>query len=379
MRSKTFIAVWLAVGSVVAVAAVGPDGAGMSAERLERVTSVLDRYIDAGEIPGAVSLIYRHGEVAHVVARGVRDLGTRSPMRRDTIFGLASMTKPVVAAAAMILVEEDKIRLDEPVDRWLPELADRKVLDDPHGPLEAVHDAPRPITLRDLLRYTMGLGTMGYAGIADDAPIARTFATVRRGDVTADEYMARLGALPLVYAPGERFMYNTPSMVAGVLIGRVSGMGLDQFLRTRIFDPLGMVDTGFWVPAGQRTRLASYYQGGDEPGTLVPAADPTTRFAEPPVFPSGAGGLASTVDDYLSFARMLLHHGEVDGVRILSRKSVELMTIDQMPAEPERRFFIRDGFWRGSGFGFGLQVTTQRLDLGPSVGSYWWNGATGVG
>ena len=191
MRSKTFIAVWLAVGSVVAVAAGGPDGAGMSAERLERVTSVLDRYIDAGEIPGAVSLIYRHGEVAHVVARGVLDLGTRSPMRRDTIFGLASMTKPVVAAAAMILVEEDKIRLDEPVDRWLPELANRKVLDDPHGPLEAVHDAPRPITLRDLLRYTMGLGTMGYAGIADDAPIARTFATVRRGDVTADEYMAR--------------------------------------------------------------------------------------------------------------------------------------------------------------------------------------------
>ena len=199
----------------------------------------------------------------------------------------------------------------------------------------------------------MGLGTMGYAGIADDAPIARTFATVRRGGVTADEYMARLGALPLVYAPGERFMYNTPSMVTGVLIGRVSGMGLDQFLRTKIFDPLGMVDTGFWVPAGQRTRLASYYQGGDEPGTLVRAADPTTRFAEPPVFPSGAGGLASTVDDYLSFARMLLHHGEVDGVRILSRKSVELMTIDQMPAEPERRFFIRDGFWRGSGFGFG--------------------------
>ena len=227
------------------------------------------------------------------------------------------------------------------------------MLDDPHGPLEAVHDAPRPITLRDLLRYTMGLGTMGYAGIADDAPIARAFATVRRGGVTADEYMARLGALPLVYAPGERFMYNTPSMVTGVLIGRVSGMGLDQFLRTKIFDPLGMVDTGFWVPAGQRTRLASYYQGGDEPGTLVRAADPTTRFAEPPVFPSGAGGLASTVDDYLSFARMLLHHGEVDGVRILSRKSVELMTIDQMPAEPERRFFIRDGFWRGSGFGFG--------------------------
>lgn len=357
-----------------------PHGPGLSPQRLERVTAVLDRYIAAGEIAGAVSLIYRHGEVAHVSARGVQDTTTGTPMARGTIFGLASMTKPVTAVAAMMLVEEGKIRLDEPVDRWLPELADRQVLNDPNGPIDDVHDAPRAITVRDLLRYTMGIGSMDYAGIPPEAPIAQAFTTLRAGrdEMTADEYLERLGALPLVYAPGERFMYNTPSTVAGVLISRVSGMRLDQFMETKIFAPLGMHDTGFVVPASKRARLATYYRGGDQPGTLVEVAGNDTRYREPPTFPSGAGGLASTVDDYLTFARMLLNNGEVDGVRLLSRKSVELMTIDQMPQEPHRRFFISDDFWRGAGFGLGLQLTTKRLDLGPSVGSFWWHGATGV-
>lgn len=243
-----------------------------------------------------------------------------------------------------------------------------------------MHDAPRAITLRDLLRYTMGIGSVGYAGMAPEAPIAQAFAKVRggRGEMTADEYLERLGALPLVYAPGERFMYNTPSVVAGVLISRVSGMGLDQFMETSIFTPLGMHDTGFVVPAGKRGRLATYYRGGEQPATLVQVADNETRYLERPVFPSGAGGLVSTVDDYLKFARLLLNEGEVDGVRLLSRKSVELMTTDQMPKEPHRRFFISEDFWRGAGSGLGLEVTTQRLDLGPSVGSFWWHGATGV-
>ena len=354
------------------------DRSGMSPERLARVAAAIDKHVATGELAGAVSLIYRHGEIAAVSAHGLQDLAARTPMRRDTIFGLASMTKPVTAVAAMILVEEGKIRLDEPVDRWLPELAARKVLNDPSGPLDEVHDSPRPITLRDLLRYTMGLGSMDYAGIAATTPIAQAFATVRRGEITPDEYMKRLGALPLVYAPGERFMYNTPSLVAGVLISRISGMGLDEFMEAKIFEPLGMHDTGFSVPEHKRARLTTYYRPGDQPGTLVPIGDSEARYAKPPIFPSGSGGLASTVDDYLQFARMLLHQGKVDGVRLLSRKSVELMTMDQMPQEPHRRFFIRPGFWRGAGFGLGVEVTTERLNLGPSVGSFWWNGATGV-
>ena len=383
MPRSGLIAAPLALGIVfaaISTAVSQSNVSGLSPERLERVTAVLDKYINAGELAGVVSLIYRHGEVAHVSARGVQDTDTLTPMARDTIFGLASMTKPVTAVAAMMLVEEGKIGLDEPVDRWLPELADRKVLDHPTGPLDEVHDAPRPITLRDLLRYTMGLGSMGYAGVPPEAPIAQAFAQVRggRGEITADEYLARLGALPLVYAPGERFMYNTPSVVAGALISRVSGMGLDQFMDTKIFTPLGMHDTGFVVPADKRARLATYYRGGEPPATLVRVADNETRYLERPLFPSGAGGLASTVDDYLTFARMLLNKGEVDGVRLLSRTSVELMTTDQMPEEPHRRFFINEDFWRGAGFGLGLEVTTQRLGLGPSVGSFWWHGATGV-
>ena len=357
----------------------GQSGAsGMSPERLERVAAAIDKHVATGELAGAVSLIYRHGEIAAVSAHGFQDLAARRPMQRDTIFGLASMTKPVTAVAAMILVEEGKIRLDEPVDRWLPELADRKVLNDPSGPLDEVHDSPRPITLRDLLTYTMGLGSMNYAGIAATTPIAQAFATVRQGEITPDEYMKRLGQLPLAYAPGDRFMYSTPSRVTGVLISRVSGMGLGEFMARKIFEPLGMHDTGFWIPEQKRTRLVTYYRPGDGPGALVPTADNNTRYASPPIFPSGSGGLASTVDDYLQFARMLLHQGAVDGVRILSRKSVELMTMDQMPKEPHRRFFIWPDFFEGAGFGFGVELKTERSDLGPSVGSFWWNGATGV-
>lgn len=354
-----------------------PHTSGMSPERLERVAAVLDKYIDAGMLSGAVSLIYRHGEIAHLSARGFQDADARTPMRRDTIFGLASMTKPITAVATMMLVEDGKIRLDEPVDRWLPELADRQVLNDPEGPLGEVHDSPRSITVRDLLRYTMGIGVVGFAGIAPDAPIATAFAAQRgRRETTADEYLKQLGAFPLVYPPGEHFMYNTASDVAGVLIARVSGMGLDQFLETRIFGPLRMTDTGFWVPPAKRERLATYYSGGSD--RLVPVANNEMRYVSPPTFPSGAAGLVSTVDDYLTFARMLLNNGETDGVRILSRKSVELMTTDQLTEDPAKRFFVGPGFWRGSGFGLGLMLTTKRLDLGPSVGSFWWNGATGV-
>lgn len=380
MRRTTLTIAALALGMVfggTGGALSQPHTSGMSPGRLERVTAVLDKYIDAGALAGAVSLIYRHGEIAHLSTRGFQDADAGTPMQRDTIFGLASMTKPITAVATMLLVEEGKIRLDEPVDRWLPELADRQVLDDPEGPLDEVHDSPRPITVRDLLKYTMGIGVVGFSGIAPDAPIAAAFAAQRgRRETTPDEYLEQLGALPLVFPPGEHFIYNTASDVAGVLIARVSGMGLDRFLETKIFGPLGMSDTGFWVPPAKRARLATYYSGG--PGALVPVADNDTRYMAAPAFPSGAAGLVSTVDDYLAFARMLLNQGEVDGVRILSRKSVELMTTDQMTEDPAKRFFVGPSFWRGSGFGLGLMLTTERLDLGPSVGSFWWNGATGV-
>lgn len=379
-RRTSFVAACTGAAAAAAVVSLtgGRSAAGMAQDPLEGVTAVLDKYIDAGELAGAVSLVYHRGDVVQVSARGVQDLETGTPMARDTIFGLASMTKPITAVAVMMLVEEGTLDLDEPVDRWLPEMADPKVLSDPNGPLDQVYDAPRAITPRDLLRYTMGLGFPEWAGIAPEAPISQAFAEMRRGNHTADEYIEQLGALPLAFAPGERWVYHTPSMVAGVLIERASGMGLGEFFRTRIFDPLGMPDTGFSVPAEKRARLASYYRGGEQPGTLVPVADNSTRYAAPPKFPSAGGGLVSTVDDYLRFGRMLLNRGELDGVRILSPASVDEMLTDQLPEEPERRFFLFEDFWRGAGFGLGLQVTTEQQGDGPAVGSFWWHGATGV-
>ena len=209
-----------------------------------------------------------------------------------------------------------------------------------------------------------------------EAPIATAFAEMRGADGTGDDYMERLGALPLAFAPGERWVYHTPSMVAGVLIERASGMAVGEFFRTRIFEPLGMPDTSFWVPADKRARLASYYRGGDDPARwcrsrATPCATPRRRSS------LGRRGLVSTVDDYLRFGRMLLGRGEVDGVRLLSAASVDAMLTDQLPEGPERRFFLFDEFWRGAGFGLGLQVTTEQQGVGPAPGSFWWHGATG--
>ena len=383
MRSTAFVVIAFGLAAAAGGSAISQESrassgaSGMSAQRLERITAVMDKYIANGEVAGVVALVYRHGTIAYVSARGFQDRDARTPMQRDTIFALASMTKPITAVAAMMLVEEGTLRLDEPVDRLLPELANRKVLKDPAGPLDTVRDASRAISVRDLLTYRMGIGHTGYAGIPDEAPIAKAFVGVPTGPAqTADDYMKRLGRLPLLTEPGERFLYNTPSLVMGVLVSRASGMPLDRFLEARIFKQLGMVDTGFWVPERKRPRLATIYRQGPQPGTLVRSEG--RRLSEPPVFPSGSGGLVSTVDDYLKFARMMLHKGEVDGVRLLSRKSVELMTQDYLTGLPHKQFFIRDTFFRDAGFGFGLEVQTKRVGLGPSVGSYWWAGATGV-
>jgi CubicO group peptidase (beta-lactamase class C family) len=368
-------AIGLASLPPAAMAQAKPTEAGMSAARIERMTQVVDKYVAEGALPGAVILVHRKGHLAHVVARGYQDIAKRTPMRRDTIFALASMTKPITAVATMMLIEDGKLRLDEPVDRLLPELANRKVLVDPAGQLTNVRPSPRPITVRDLLTYRMGIGVPGYAGIPESAPITKAYAGLSSPGTTADEYMARLGELPLVYTPGDRFMYNTPSTVLGVLIARASGMPYERFLETRIFRPLGMNDTAFYVPAEKRDRVATVYSPGPD-GRLV-ATDREAPSA-PPVFPSPSGGLYSTADDYLAFARMLLNKGKLGGVRILSRTGVELMTRDYLHHEAPESYFISKDFFSDAGFGYGFQVQTRQTGYGPSPGSYWWNGATGV-
>jgi len=247
---------------------------GLSKARLGRMHDVMAAHVERGELPGLVTLVGRRGEV-HVDAMGMKAIGGRDPMRQDTIFRITSMTKPITAAAAMILVEECRLRLDEPVDRLLPELAERRVLQRLDGPLDDTVPAHRPITLRDLLTFRMGLGVIfepsGHYPIQQAVNELQIVGFGPPNPSTPhdpDEWMRRLGTLPLMHQPGEKWMYNTASYVLGVLIARASRQPLETFLRERIFEPLGMKDTGFGVPAAKLDRLATSYWPNSTTGAL---------------------------------------------------------------------------------------------------------------
>jgi CubicO group peptidase (beta-lactamase class C family) len=352
----------------------------LSKVRLDRMHAVMAGYVERGEVPGLVTLVSRRGEV-YVEAIGVQALEGSEPMGRETIFRIASLTKPIVAAATMILVEECTVRLDEPVDRLLPELAGRRVLTRLDGPLDDTVAAKRPISVRDLLTFRLGYGYI--AGAPGDAPIVR--AMVEAGlapgpelpRYPSDEWIRRLAALPLAHQPGEQWLYHTGSDALGVLIARASGQPLETFLRERIFEPLGMKDTAFSVPAGKLGRLASCYKTNPEAGALEFFDDARdSRWSRPPAFPSGGGGLVSTIDDYLAFGQMLLGNGRLGRERILSRPSVETMTTDQLT--PEQRASAELFLGGNSGWGFGLAVVTRRDGLAAVPGRYGWNGGYGT-
>jgi CubicO group peptidase (beta-lactamase class C family) len=359
------------------------SAAAFSQARLGRMHDAMAGYVDRGEIPGMVTLVSRHGEV-HVDALGAKAIGG-DPVRRDTIFRIASMTKAITAAAALILIEECELRLDEPVDRLLPELANRRVLKRLDAPLDDTVPAVRSITVRDLLTFRMGFGMV--MGPPDKYPIVLATDELQLGvgppspDTTPapDEWIRRLGTLPLMYQPGERWMYNTGSEVLGVLIARAWGQPFDTFLRERIFEPLGMRDTGFSVPAEKLDRLATSYWTNFHTGKLVvfdPAED--GQWSRPPAFPSGAAGLVSTVDDYLAFAQMLLNKGKHGSARILSRPSVESMTTDQLTAEQKAGAGLIPGYFDSHGWGFGVSVVTKRVDVAGPVGKFGWDGGLGT-
>ena len=358
--------------------------AGMSRARLGRMHDVMADYVGRGKMPGLVTLVSRGGEV-HVDALGTMAFGDSAPMRRDSIFRISSMTKPVIAAATLILVEECKLRLDNPVEHWLPELADRNVLRRLDGPIDDTVPANRPITVRDVLTFRLGFGQMMAS--PDDYPILREAISLQLGMGAPnpsempepDEWMRRLGQLPLMHQPGERWMYNTGSDVLSVLIARASGQPLETFLRERLFEPLGMKDTGFSVPASQVNRLVTSYVNDPESREPVVYDRPDGgEWTRTPAFPSGAGGLVSTVDDYLAFARMLLSQGKHDGVRILSRFSVQTMATDQLTPEQKAISGLVPGQFDSSGWGFGLSIVTRRDDIASAPGRYGWDGGLGT-
>jgi CubicO group peptidase (beta-lactamase class C family) len=353
---------------------------GLSRARLGRLRKVMAGYVERGEVPGIVTLISRRGEV-HVDAIGAR-AGGDNPIRRDTIFRISSLTKPIVAAAAMVLVEECKLRLDEPVDRLLPELADRKVLQRLDGPLHDTIPAIRPITLRDLLTMRMGFGFIVEPG---DYPIlaAASARQIVMGPpkpatpLVPDEWLRRFATLPLMRQPGEAWMYDIAFSVLGVLIARAAGQPLEVLMRERIFAPLGMQDTGFSVPAADLDRLATCYWTDPATGALaVYDGVQDSQWSRPPAFPDAAGGLVSTIDDYLAFGRMMLHRGKHGSERILSRPAVELMTSDQLTAQQQ---VAAGPFLDGSrGWGFGVSVITRRDDLSAVHGRFGWDGGLGT-
>ena len=355
---------------------------GLSAARLGRVREVMAGYVERGDVPGLVWLIARRGEV-HVDYTGALAVGGANPIQRDSIFRISSMTKPVAAVAAMILVEECKLRLDEPVDRLLPELANRQVLKRLDGPLDETVPANRPITVRDLLTFTMGFGLV-FAS-PDTHPILRAVNELRLGqgapapDVPPDpdEWMRRLGTLPLMAQPGEQWMYNTSADALGVLIARASGQPLEEFLRERIFAPLGMKDTSFSVPADKLDRLPVSYWRNYMSGAVEVYDEPAGQWSHPPAFPSAAGGLVSTADDYLAFGQMMLDQGSYSGGRILSRLSVETMTTDQLTPGQKANSLV-PGFWDSHGWGFGMSITTRRDDISSVPGRYGWDGGMGT-
>jgi CubicO group peptidase (beta-lactamase class C family) len=356
-----------------------PDGtigamskAGLSSPRLRRMRDVLHGYVERGELTGFVTLVSRRGDV-HVDCDGYE---------RDTIFRIASMTKPVTAAAAMSLVEEGVIGLDDPVGNLLPELAQPRVLRAIDAVLDDTVAPNRPITVRDLLTLTLGTGLV----FAEPGAYPIQEALERNGfgvglgpKPAADEFMSRLSKIPLVHQPGEVWMYNIGSDVLGILVERAAGRSLGEVMRERIFEPLGMKDTGFSVPADRISRVPVAYVPRSRGGLKVEdGAGADSTFSRPPALESGAGGLAATVDDFLLFAQMLLDYGAGGSRRILARPTVEAMTADQLPAEVKARSPWTPGWFETHSWGFGVGVVTRRFDGTKTAGAYGWSGGYGT-
>jgi CubicO group peptidase (beta-lactamase class C family) len=347
---------------------------------LAQANAALQAVIDNGDLSGAVTLVWRGVELVRVDVLGKADLETGAPMRRDTLFRIASMTKPVTSVAALMLMEDGAFALEDSIVKWAPEFANMRVLKSPSGPLDETYAAPREITFDDLFTHRAGLA-YGFSSVG---PIAhahqKALGDVLNQDMGPDAWMAALAGLPLSFPPGERFHYSHATDVLGFLVGRIAGTGFRDFLMDRIFSRLGMTDTDFWIPPEKRERAAVVYRQDQETGALEPVE--FKRYAAPPAFCGGGGGLVSTADNYLTFARMLLNRGEVDGVRLLKPETVDLMRTNRLTEAQRQIDFLGMPFWTAQGFGLGLSVVMdaeKHAWMGAgSEGSFGWPGAFGT-
>jgi CubicO group peptidase (beta-lactamase class C family) len=355
---------------------VASTKAGLSEDRLTRLHHILAGHLEQGSAPGVVSVVSRRGE-AHIDAIGTMAFGGGRAVGHDTIFRISSMSKPITAVATLLLLEDCTLRLDEPVEQWLPELADRRVVRRLDGPIDDTVAAHRPITVRDLLTFRMGFGA--YFG---DCPVNEAAARLQLSvgppqpslPPGPDEWMRRFSTLPLMWQPGERWLYHTGADVLGVLIARASGQPLERFLYERVFEPLGMKDTGFCVPAADLDRLTTSYSTDPETGALHLYDEPAGQWSTMPAFPSGGAGLVSTAVDFLAFAEMLLR----GGAPLLSRPSVQTMTTDQLTDAQKAISGFFPGDFDARGWGFGVGIVTRREHPAAPVGQYGWDGGLGT-
>ncbi|GLH98594.1 serine hydrolase domain-containing protein [Phytohabitans aurantiacus] len=335
------------------------------------------------ELAGIVYAVERRGRL-HVDTIGTLSLDGGEPMRRDTPFRIASLTKPIIAVATMMLVEDGRLALDEPVDRLLPELADRRVLTRIDGPLDQTVPAARPITVEDLLTFRMGHGMIFEPSFQPPYPVITAAKELRlvmdqpdpRTTLGPDEWIRRFGTLPLMWQPGQRWQYNTGALVLGVLIARAAGQALETILQRRVFRPLGMRHTGFSLPRADASRLPGLYLGNPGTGQLeLQASSPPDEWTRPPAFPSGASGLASTIDDYLAFSRFLRNGGVHRSRRLLSARSIRALTTNHLT--PRQLADAGPVLLAGRGWGYGMAVSVTP-DAVSAPGRYGWEGGYGT-
>ena len=370
-----------------------PESVGMSKTALDRLEAHLkSRYIDAGRFPGTQLLVYRRGKVVHSVVQGFADLERRVPVRDDTIFRIYSMTKPITSVAFMMLFEEGRVALDEPVHKYIPEWKNLGVFVAGTSPSFLTRPTSRPMQIADLLRHTSGL-TYGIQQRSNVDAAYREKKIAEAG--TLQGMVEELAQIPLEFSPGEAWNYSVSADVLGYLIGKISGRPFEQFLKERIFDPLGMADTGFYVPSAKAARFAACYSADppgklmfrptERKGTLTLLDDPTkSAYLSPPSFVSGGGGLVSTASDYLTFCRALINGGELGGTRLLGPKTLQLVTSNHLPGGVDLPALSRSMFSEatnsGIGFGLGFAVTMDpaKTLLPGSAGEYFWGGAAGT-
>lgn len=352
-----------------------PEAVGMSSERLDRIRPFMQQYIDDGKLVGIQTLVARRGRIVHFETVGDLDRNTGAPIEDDSLFRIYSMTKPVVTLAAMMLHEEGRFSLEDPIAKYLPAFRDVKVLED-----GALVDVDHPPTIRELMSHSAGL-TYGVFGNTDVDKMYREKVSMFQRDRQTDlaEFVETLGTVPLLYQPGTRWVYSVSVDVLGRLIEVVSGQPLDEFLDERLFTPLGMDDTFFEVPADKVDRFGTNHSLNREGKLIVTDAPETSQYTRPVTFFSGGGGLVSTTMDYLRFSQMMLNGGELNGVRIVSPKTVEIMTINHLADGITSGFGERPGVAGTFGFGLGFGVATEapRTQLG-SKGTYTWGGAAGT-